>query len=142
MQPASMQDWFEINNLFIRYATSLDHGDVDAVVGCFTADGVIESPILGAFSGIDGIRAFAEHTARMKREEGVQFRHVVADLVVRVDGDTAEATCYLLDFVTRNERTKLLSPGEYVCQLRRVDGAWRFVRRIVQMDQPFRREDM
>jgi hypothetical protein len=73
----------------------------------------------------------------MKADEGVQFRHVVANLRVEVDGDHANARCYLLDYMTRDGRTELLSPGEYVCKVRRTDGEWRFIHRDVLMDRVF-----
>jgi len=136
VKPATMEEWFAINNAFIRYATSLDHGDVDAVVDCFTADASLESPVLGKFEGREGIREFAAKTARLL-DEDVQFRHVVSNLVAEVEGERAHARCYLLDFRTRAGKTQLLSPGEYDCDLVRVDGQWRFTRRVVMMDQAF-----
>jgi 3-phenylpropionate/cinnamic acid dioxygenase small subunit len=139
---ASSGDWLAIQRLFIRYATSLDHGDIDTVVSCFTADCVLESPVLGTFEGHAGLRDFAGRTARLLREQGVQFRHVVSNLVADVDGDTAKARCYLLDFRTRDGRTELLSPGEYVCDLRRESGQWRFARRVVLMDRAFGVSDL
>lgn len=137
MQPATLQDWFEINNLFIRYATTLDHCDIEGFAGCFRPTAFIESPVLGRFEGAEGIRAFAERTLRATRERRAQFRHVVTNLVVHVDGDRARATCYLLDFYTVKGQTQLLSPGEYSCDLTRVDGRWLFDNRVVVMDKNF-----
>jgi ketosteroid isomerase-like protein len=142
MATASMADWFDINNVFIRYATSLDRGDVDAVVACFTEDASLVSPVMGEFFGHAGVRDFASRTARLKREAGVQFRHVVSNLVVDVEGDRAQATCYLLDYRTRDGKTLLLSPGEYECTLRRTGGHWLFERRVVTMDQPFQANEI
>jgi len=142
MADASTADWIAIQRLFIRYATSLDHGDIEAVVGCFTADCVLESPVLGTFAGHAGLRDFAGRTARLLQDEGVQFRHVVSNLVADVEGDTAKARCYLLDFRTRDGRTELLSPGEYVCDLRRESGQWQFTRRVVLMDRAFGASDL
>lgn len=137
-----MEDWFRINALFTRYATALDHGEVETVVRCFTPDGSLESPVMGKFAGEAAIRDFAERTARRLREGGVQFRHVLSNLVADVEGDRAHATCYLLDFVTRDGVTELLSPGEYVCALRRTHGEWQFESRVVKMDQHFAVPDM
>jgi len=136
-----MEEWFAINALFVRYATSLDHGDVESVVACFMADAILESPVLGKFEGHAGIRDFAQLTANLL-QDGVQFRHVVSNLVAAVEGDRAIARCYLLDFRTRAGRTRLLSPGEYRCDLRRVEGEWRFATRMVTMDQPFSEDDL
>ena len=63
MTAPSMEDWFGINNVFIRYANSLDRGDVEAVVECFSEDASLESPVLGKFSGHAGVRDFAARTA-------------------------------------------------------------------------------
>ena len=137
MPAASLDEWFAINNLFVRYATALDACDVETVVACFEPDGWIDSPVLGRFDGSEGIREFAMRTVRLKREQGAQFRHVVSNLRVEVDGARAKAWCYLLDFLTRDSKTELLSPGEYTCDLKKTNGAWRFVQRSVAMDRSF-----
>lgn len=137
MAPASLQDWFEIHNLFIRYTTALDRGDLDGVAQCFTEHGSIDSPLMGGFQGHKAIRAFAERTARTSRERKAQFRHVVSNLVVDVEGDRAHATCYLLDYLTADGRTELLSPGEYDCDCVRIDGRWLFAERRITLDQKF-----
>ena len=54
MAAASLEEWFAVNELFICYATSLDHCDVEAVVACFEPDGWLESPVPGRFDGSDG----------------------------------------------------------------------------------------
>jgi|KBSSwiStaDraftv2_1062776.scaffolds.fasta_scaffold161587_2 hypothetical protein len=137
MRPAGIDDWFAVNTLFTRYATALDACDVEAVVDCFTADGWLESPVLGRFEGHAGIRAFALRTVKVRDERGGQFRHVVSNLRVETDADRGIARCYLLDFLTVGGRSELLSPGEYVCELVRSGGAWRFASRTVHMDQRF-----
>src|SRR6516165_107834 len=133
MATPSIEDWIAINDLFIRYACSLDHGDVEAVVSCFTGDGVIESPAMGKFTGEAGIREFAERNARYQKKPGVQLRHVVSNVPIEVDpGATrARAFCYLLDFLTEDGNTQLLSPGEYDCRLAKIDGNWKFAHRLV-----------
>ena len=75
-----------INDLFVRYTTALDAGDVETIVGCFTEDGALESPAVGVYSGRQGIREFAERFARF-RERGSQLRHFISNLAVQVDGD-------------------------------------------------------
>ena len=137
MPAASIDDWFAINNLFVRYATALDACDVETVVACFEPDGWLESPVLGRFDGSEGVREFAMRTVRMKEEQGVQFRHVVSNLRAEVEGTHAQAWCYLLDFMTHEGNTELLSPGEYACELKKTNGAWRFVQRSVTMDRSF-----
>jgi len=128
-----MDDRQMISDLFVRYTTALDAGDVETIVGCFTEDGALESPAVGVYAGRAGIRAFAERFAAF-RERGSQLRHFISNLAVQVDGDTAHATCYLLNVITRDGRTELMPPGRYDCQLAKHDGAWRFTHRLVVLD--------
>ncbi len=134
--PVSIEDRFAINDLFIRYTTALDAGDVDTIVGCFTEDGALESPAVGKYVGHAGIREFSERFAAMHRR-GVQLRHVISNLAMSVDGDTARATCYLTNILTMNGASQLMPPGRYECELRRVDGAWLFQHRLVILDAQF-----
>ena len=134
--PPSIEDRFAINDLFVRYTTALDAGDVDTIVACFTEDGALESPLVGTYAGRDGIRAFSERFAAV-RQRGVQLRHVISNLAMTVNGDTAHATCYLTNIVTVDGKSQLMPPGRYECELRRVDGDWLFQHRLVILDAPF-----
>src|SRR5262245_15911674 len=118
MAAASLKDWFEIHNLFIKYTTSLDRCEPEDVASSFTEDGTIDSPLMGALKGREAIRAFAERTVKPSREQGGQFRHVVSKSHRRGGGRVRRR--HLLDCLTADGRTELLSPGEYRCTLRRV----------------------
>lgn len=139
MGAPSIEDWIKINDLFIRYATALDRGDVETVVGCFTEDGVVDSPVMGSFSGVAAIREFAERNARL-RQSGAQMRHAITNVQMDVDADSARATCYLLNYITRDGKTELVSPGEYDCRLVKTNGTWRFTYRLVTLDRPVKIE--
>jgi uncharacterized protein (TIGR02246 family) len=134
--PLAIEDRFGINDLFVRYTVALDAGDVDTIVACFTEDGALESPAVGKYAGRDGIRAFSERFAAMHRR-GVQLRHVISNMAMTVDGDTAQATCYLTCIITMNGKSELMPPGRYECALRKVDGAWLFQHRLVVMDATY-----
>jgi uncharacterized protein (TIGR02246 family) len=132
----SVEDRFAISDLFVRYTTALDAGNVDTIVACFTEDGALESPVIGKYSGHDGIRAFSERFAAM-HQRGVQLRHVISNLAMKVDGDAAHATCYLTNIITVDGKSQMMPPGRYECELRKVDGAWLFQNRLVILDAPF-----
>jgi uncharacterized protein (TIGR02246 family) len=134
--PPSIKDRFAINDLFVRYTTALDAGDVDTIVDCFAQDGALESPVVGKYAGHDGIRAFSERFAAM-HGRGVQLRHVISNLAMTVDGDVAHATCYLTNIITVDGKSQLMPPGRYECELRKVGGAWLFQNRLVILDAPF-----
>jgi uncharacterized protein (TIGR02246 family) len=130
---ADLENRFAINDLFVRYTTALDRGDVETIVDCFTPDGSLDSPAIGSHSGHAAIRAFAERFARF-HERGAQLRHVISNLAVEIDGDHAQATCYLLNVLTRNGKSELLAPGRYECELVKSEGKWRFQKRVVILD--------
>ncbi|HVC59154.1 MAG TPA: nuclear transport factor 2 family protein [Acetobacteraceae bacterium] len=67
MDLRALEDRLAINDLFVRYATALDAGDVETIVGCFAEDGSLESPVVGVYAGHDGIRAFATRCAQAAR---------------------------------------------------------------------------
>jgi uncharacterized protein (TIGR02246 family) len=132
----AVEDRLAINDLFVRYATALDNGDVETVVACFTRDAVLESPAIGSISGTEAVRVFAHRFAEW-RAAGTQFRHVVTNIAVKLDGDRAQATAYLLVPITRNGTTHTLPPGQYDCDLIKTNGVWHFTRRTVTHDAPY-----
>jgi uncharacterized protein (TIGR02246 family) len=136
---ADLEDRLAINDLFVRYTTALDRGDVETIVECFTPDGSLDSPAVGSHAGHAAIRAFAERFARF-HQRGAQLRHVISNLAVEIDGDHARATCYLLNVLTRNGKSELLAPGRYECELVKSAGAWRFQRRGVILDHDITRD--
>jgi ketosteroid isomerase-like protein len=100
MAAPSIEDRIAINDLFVTYACSLDHGDVEAVVSCFTRDGVIESPAMGKFTGEAGIREFAARNARYQKKPGVQLRHVVSNVRIDVEPDATRARAHCAIYST------------------------------------------
>jgi 3-phenylpropionate/cinnamic acid dioxygenase small subunit len=132
----SIEDRLAIEDLLVRYTTALDEGDVEGVVDCFTEDGWLDSPIIGRLEGKTSLREFAAEIAD-RRRRGTQFRHVISNFRIDVSGDRGRARCYLLDYATVAGITTLLSPGEYDCDLRKVEAEWLFASRLVRMDKPF-----
>ena len=57
MSLADIEDRLAISDLFVRYTTALDRGDVETLVDCFTPDGSLDSPAVGQHSGHAAIRA-------------------------------------------------------------------------------------
>jgi ketosteroid isomerase-like protein len=52
-----LEDRLAINDLFVRYTTALDRGDVETLVDCFTPDAALDSPAVGRPAGHAAIRA-------------------------------------------------------------------------------------
>ena len=133
MDLQALEDRLAINDLFVRYATALDAGDVETIVSCFASEGALESPVVGVYKGHDGIREFATRFAAL-RGKGTQLRHVLSNLAVQLDGDQAHATCYLVTILTRDGKSTLRPPGRYDCQCVRENGRWVFQYRLVIED--------
>ncbi len=134
--PTSIEDRFAIQDLFIRYATALDGGNVDGVVSCFAEGASMESPVVGVKTGLAEIRAFAERFSAFQAS-GAQLRHILTNFAITVDGDTARVTCYLVNILTRNGESRMGPPGRYDCRLVRVNGEWLFQYRLVVLDGVF-----
>lgn len=139
MAQTSLEDRKQIEDLFSRYMWAIDSGDVDGLVACFTETGALESPAVGSYVGRAAISDFARRFARF-RERGSQLRHVISNLIIDTDGDRAKARCYLVVFLTRDGSSRLLGPGRYECELRKVGGQWLFERRVVIMDHEYELE--
>ena len=103
----SIEDRLAISDLFMRYTTALDGGDVETVVDCFTADAALESPVIGVIAGRDAIRAFAVRFAA-QRAGGTQFRHMITNIAAEISagGDRARASAYLLVLITRDGKSR------------------------------------
>jgi uncharacterized protein (TIGR02246 family) len=139
----SIEDRMAISDLFVRYATALDRGDVEKVVACFTDDAALESPVIGVIAGHVAIRAFAARFAA-QRAGGVQFRHMITNIATEIEpgGNRARATAYLLVLITKDGKSRRLPPGRYECETVREGGAWRFSRRAVLHDHDYTLEGL
>jgi hypothetical protein len=119
---ASIEDRLAIEDLFVRYTAALDNGDVDGVVGCFTQDGWLDSPIVGRHQGREQLRAFAEKIAESIRLRGAQYRHMVSNFRIETAQNRAKARCYLLDFVTIGEECNFCRPASTTASWRKLAG--------------------
>jgi len=132
---AELQDRAAIHDLFTRYCCALDNGEIETVVDCFTDDAMLKSPVID-LTGHEAIRAFAGRFAA-QRAAGTQFRHMVTNIAVTVDGERAWATAYLLVLISKDGAHRTLPPGRYECELVKHRGQWRFSRRTVFHDHDY-----
>jgi hypothetical protein len=133
MEMTEIEDRLKIHDLFVRYTSAVDNWDEAALLGCFTEDGVLETPVLGGrFAGREGQREFVR--VGRSRAEGTQMRHVFSNLGVQVEGVRATAHSYFVVFSTRNGRNELSTVGRYNCRLRKERSEWLFEYRGVAVD--------
>jgi len=122
----SAEDRLAILELAARYNQAFDYGDVDAWVKTFTSDGVFADS--GGFSvqGTDELRTFAGKAA----QGDVAIRHWNSSHVIEGNGDTATHSCYLM-LIIMEEVPTIFGVGRYDDKLKKVNGEWRFVRRLL-----------
>ena len=135
MGAEAFEDRAAIHDLFTRYCCALDNGEVETVVGCFTEEAALKSPMID-IRGHDQIRAFAGRFAA-QRDAGTQIRHMVTNIAVTIDGARATATAYLLVLISKGGGHRTLPPGRYECELENDSGQWRFSRRVVFHDHDY-----
>ena len=125
------EDKLAIQELMARYNFSLNFGDIEAWVDCFTEDGIFECPF-GTFKGQDALRQYIFERTEERRE--YPLRHMVTNTIIDVQGDRASAKCYLLLLRVLQDGIQLLTSGLYNDELKKTKKSWRFSHRKVHLD--------
>ncbi|MGA9720825.1 MAG: nuclear transport factor 2 family protein [Candidatus Binatus sp.] len=125
----TIEDREEVRVLHACYCLSIDTGRYEEWIGCFTEDGVFESPRFGKQSGRDGLKRFTA----VYRESlgGAQVLHVVANPAFDLDGATGTGTSYFLYYHCKNGVVQQSTVGYYTDKLRKTAAGWRFASRQV-----------
>jgi len=121
----SSDDRLAILDLAARYNFAIDGGDAEAWASTFTPEVVFDSG-RGPVTGRADLQEFAREFSQgpMRGTEHWNANHVI-------DGDGGQAThrCYLN--LIRGESGESVARAKYRDDLTRVDGAWKFARRVV-----------
>jgi len=129
------EDRFAIQDLLASYAWSLDTGDMDSLVACFTTDArvveeVFEEP--DVWEGHDGIRRISQHYASAPNFPGRQ--HHTSQLLVEGNAHEARAKSFVFVTECHGEPPYLLRfAGYYEDTIVKQDGAWLFKERIIRL---------
>ena len=121
----ALQDKQEITELCYRYGLTLDNRDWTGLDALFTPDADAFYLDLPPSHGYQAI----EDTCRSALGPLSATQHLISNVVVRLDGDRAESTCYL-----QAQHVKTGTPGgdnfiiagRYDDQLIRTSDGWRF----------------
>jgi hypothetical protein len=133
-------DRAEIEDLQARYMFALDWQDGAVYASTFTPDGVLD----WAGGIAQGRAAIAEEVAGMRavfaRKEAAdaprrpaRLRHMITNVTLKIDGDTAEGRAYWFELNNDNrDRWPYVGGyGHYIDRLARVDGRWLFIYRKI-----------
>jgi SnoaL-like domain len=119
-------DLEEIKQLRYSFSWCLDTSTPDDLADLFTDDGVIDVGPWGRMEGQDAIRRGYGRAYRDQPDWGAM--HAVTNPRIKIDGDDATGTWYLLDCVTYGRQNPLRVLGVYDEEYRRVDGVWKMKR--------------
>lgn len=120
------QDYVEIQQLYAKYAQTLDLGDAQGWADTFTADG-----IFGETVGHAALKTFAE--GFFGNFDGAA-RHWNSQLIVTPTAEGADGGCYLLLVDTRTQPAGLTVAGIYADKLVKTPAGWRFQERVFTAD--------
>ena len=104
-----------------RYAHSIDYGDEEGWVDCFTEDGVFDvrsrhaHQLKRLITGREELRAFI---ARHTRAPELWHKHLLIEPVIDVDGDTATCVSYLAVVMEHEDVPVIRVFGRYRDRLR------------------------
>jgi hypothetical protein len=122
-----------------RYVVAMDYFDADGYAAVFAEDGVLDWA-RGLVEGRDAIREFmASGTYDLTRgapeaetPDGRNWpstvRHLITNQVIDVDGDTAQAITYWIQFNNNAERDQVewMLFGSWYDEFVKIDGEWFF----------------
>ena len=130
----SAGDRIAIHELLARYAWSLDTGDEDGFVACFTNEAelvwdVFDEP--GRWQGGAALRRFVAYFR--SRPESAGRQHHVTNIVLASTTEGVLAKSYVLVALRVGEAPHRLNVmGHYEDVLRQEGGQWRIARRVIR----------
>ncbi|MBU3707245.1 MAG: nuclear transport factor 2 family protein [Mycobacterium sp.] len=125
----------EITDLIYRYAELIDAGDFDAV-GQLLGRAQFGGPRTPTVTGADNIAAvFAMTTKRFPETGTPRTRHLVLNLIVEIDGDTAAArSTFCVVQATPAVPLQPIVAGRYYDRFARDGHGWHFTERIADVE--------
>ena len=125
-------DELEIRNLLARIAQGADDGDLKDYVQLFAEDGSWQGPDGGVRKGHADILASAqERRASGIQGPGTNTRHVVTNIVIQLNGDTATGKSYYQYYGNAQATPDVLRIGEYFDEFLRTPKGWKMAKRVI-----------
>ena len=119
-------DHAEIQQLYIKYARTIDSGDAMAWAHTFTHDGVFGDSV-----GHDPLVAFAKGFHENMKGHA---RHWNDEVLITPTDEGADGSCYLILYNTGTAPPTVVVTGIYNDKLVRTPDGWRFKMRSVTPD--------
>jgi ketosteroid isomerase-like protein len=131
----NFEDKLAIAELIARYNHSIDGGDYETWVACWSEDAVLDG--VGQYRvGLDAIRAFAVAYEQNHRSKSAGLRHFTFNIISDIKGDEATSRSYLQLTRTGAKGVQIIFTGCYEDVLIKRAGQWRFRSRKFMQDMP------
>ena len=119
---SSLEDREQIRELLATYCFHSDSGDADAFVSLFTDDAVLDLGNFGVYRG----KATLLEAQRRKGGKPTKVRHLTTNILIELQGDTAETRSYVVALEVGDAAPKPIFAGHYYDTVVRQNGGWRF----------------
>ena len=128
-----ISDRLELQDLVVRYSTSVDRRDWDLYESLFTADAIIDYTQVGGVRG--GPHEVAQWLAQVMPTFAA-YQHLVSNVELTIDGDAATGRAMLFNPMgcqTANGVQVALIGLWYNDRFRRTEDGWRFTERVEEL---------
>jgi len=128
MADDDIRDRLAIQDLLVRYGTSLDDRDWARLATCFLPDAVADYGGLGEHEGYEKIESICRNA--LEPLDGSQ--HYITNFEIEIDGDRAKSRCYLMAQHIKKSAPSgphFILSGVYRDELVRTGDGWRIARR-------------
>ncbi|MEE4596033.1 nuclear transport factor 2 family protein [Streptomyces sp. DSM 41524] len=120
-----MSDRDAIMELSAKYMHTLDLGDRDGWLSCWTEDGYFER-----YKSTNRARGI-EELGTLIFDKAPHGFHITSDYAITIDGDSATVQCYLL-FINELKKCEVSMFGVYRDKVRRTADGWRYSERVFE----------
>lgn len=122
-----------VQELFATYCERMDLHDFEGFSQLFAEDGTFDATYMGCPTGRPAIRDFIAGIVPTKGE-GPQRKHIMTNIIVEADGDTAQARSTFILVREAQDQIIIAAAGRYEDELVRRDGRWLFKVRKLLID--------
>lgn len=139
-----LNDREDLRDLRLAYTHHFDGGDLDALLGLYVDDAVLDFGPFGVWRGKEEMRrGWSPYFESRKDAAPYAYgRHVVTNPELRVDGDTGWGRWFLIDIsfyergATEMRKDPIVLYGTYEDEYVRVDGVWRMQKTTLHFHWP------
>ena len=128
------EDWYAIHKLLMVYAERIDAADFAGTAALFEHASFSlrrGGATVMSFTGRAEAEAGFAQAARRYPDGTLRTKHVITNVIIELDGDTATSRCYCTVFQgTDDFPLQPISAGRYQDRFVKVDGKWRFAERV------------